>query len=82
MLWRELETEITKKRGPDRELEGELDGKLEGELEGELDGKLESDLERECVIRDTQKDILKMNKHFEGSCELLSLNLILMLTSC
>ena len=22
------------------------------------------------------------NKHFEGSCELLSLNLILMLTSC
>ena len=23
-----------------------------------------------------------MNKHFEGSCELLSLNMILMLTSC
>mgnify|MGYP001463569471 CR=1 FL=1 len=25
---------------------------------------------------------LLQNKHFEGSCELLSLNLILMLTSC
>ena len=23
-----------------------------------------------------------INKHFEGSCELLSLNMILMLTSC
>ena len=53
MLWRELETEITKKRGPDRE------------LEGELDGKLESDLERECVIRDTQKDIFKMKNLME-----------------